>query len=175
MKITGRNIKRRLYGLRNIPANIKRARYFRGHGVHSPFVYAIVRGVFMCSKLYDNSATDLYDALLARGAAKRRATQLQNLMTHCRYQTFAIDCPIEQMQGVDLVIATTATASEQLAQIAKQARQNKQTLCVMSPSLDSRRDKACREIVATHQCTSIDNRGYLLIFNNHLPKQKFRL
>ena len=175
MKITGRNIKRRLYGLKNIPANIKRARYWRGHGVHSPFVYSVVRQVFMCSKLYANSATDLYDALLALGVAKRRAIQLQNLIAHCRYQSFAIDCSVEQMEGCDLVVASRSIAPELLLMMADKASQIKCTLCVMSPSIDSQRDKACRQIVSNHKCTSVDNRGYLLIFNNHLPKQKFRL
>lgn len=175
MKITGRNIKRRLYGLRNIPANIKRARYFRGHGVHSPFVYAIVRQVFMSPKLYENSAVDLYQALLARGIAKRRAIQLQNLMTHCGYKSFAIDCSAEQLSDADLVIATLSIEPNRLIEIAEQTRAAKNTLCIIAPSFDNKRDKACREIVAAHRCTSVDNRGYLLIFNNHLPKQKFRL
>ena len=175
MKIRGRNLKLRLYGLRNIPSNIKRARYFRGHGVHSPFVYAIVRQVFMCSKLYDGSATDLYDALLSCGIAKRRAIQLQNLVSHCRYERYAIDCPLEQIAEYDMVIATTAVCPEELAQMATKACEVKCTLCIMSPSRDKARDRACQAIVAAHKCTTVDNRGYLLIFNNHLPKQKFRL
>ncbi|MBR4854856.1 MAG: hypothetical protein IKU88_09030 [Alistipes sp.] len=175
MKIRGRNIKLRLYGLRNIPTNIKRARYFRGHGVHSPFVYAIVRQVFMCSKLYQGSATDLYDALMARGVAKRRAIQLQNLVNHCRYESFAIDCSLVQMAEVDMVIATTAVCPTELIKMAAKACEAKCTLCIMSPSRDKERDMACREIVEAHKCTSVDNRGYLLVFNNHLPKQKFRL
>lgn len=40
----GRSIYGRVAGLKN---RLVRARYFRGHGVHSPFVYAIVRQVFM--------------------------------------------------------------------------------------------------------------------------------
>jgi len=91
MKISGRNIKRRLYGLRKLPSNLKRARYFRGHGVHSPFVYAVVRQVFMRSRLFPEGATDLYYELLARGISQRRAVQLQNLMTHCGYESFDID------------------------------------------------------------------------------------
>ena len=79
MKISGRNIKRRLYGLRKLPSNLKRARYFRGHGVHSPFVYAVVRQVFMRSRLFPEGATGLYYELLARGISQRRAVQLQNL------------------------------------------------------------------------------------------------
>lgn len=175
MKIRGRNIKLRLYGLRNIPTNIKRARYFRGHGVHSPFVYAIVRQVFMCSKLYEGSATDLYDALMSRGVAKRRAIQLQNLVNHCRYERYAIDCPLEQMVDVDMVIVTADVCPAELENMAAKAREVKCTLCIMSPSCDKGRDMACRAIVEAHKCTSVDNRGFLLVFNNHLPKQKFRL
>ena len=129
----------------------------------------------MCSKLYDGSATDLYDALLLRGVAKRRAIQLQNLMSHCRYERYAIDCALEQMAEADMVIATTAVCPAELAKMAEKACEAKCTLCIMSPSLDKARDRACMAIVESHKCTSVDNRGYLLIFNNHLPKQKFRL
>lgn len=175
MKITGRNIKRRLYGLRQLPVNIKRARYFRGHGVHSPFVYDIVRQVFMRSHLFAGSGTDLYDELLGRGVAQRRAVQLQNLMTHCGYVSFDIDNDAASAQRCDMMIATVAVAPDRLKAMAARAARLQSTLCIMSPAADRSRDEACREIVASHCCTSIDNRGYLLIFNNYLPKQKFRL
>ena len=32
-------------------SHLARARFFRGHGVHSPFVYAIVRQVIMKTEL----------------------------------------------------------------------------------------------------------------------------
>ena len=174
MKITGRNIKRRLYGLRTLPSNLKRARHFRGHGVHSPFVYAIVREVFMRSEL-NTERRELYDAVLNINVAKRRAIQLQNLMEHCKYATFNIDCEPQQFKDCDMVIASIDVPAEELAALADKAREEQTTLCIMSPSLDHERDKACRAIVAAHPCTSVDNRGYLLLFNNHLPKQKFRL
>ena len=174
MKITGRNIKRRLYNLRNLPSDLKRARYFRGHGVHSPFVYAIVRDVFMHSTL-DTECHSLHDALLNIGVAKRRAIQLQNLMAHCKYSTFEIDCTPEQMDGYDMIVASASIAPQQLTAMAEKAQGLKITLCILSPSLDRERDKACKAIVDKHPCTSVDNRGYLLLFNNHLPKQRFRL
>ena len=174
MKITGRNIKRRLYGLRNLGSNIKRARYFRGHGVHSPFVYAIVRQVFMRSTFIDERR-DLYDALIALCAPKKRARELQNLMAHCAYDKFGIDSATEDFGQYDIVVATTAIAAAELSRMANAATQAGITLCITRPMLDSERDKACRLIVEQHRCTSVDNRGYLLLFNNHLPKQKFRL
>ena len=170
MKITGRNIKRRLYGLRTLPSHIKRARYFRGHGVHSPFVYAIVRQVFMRSTfLADDRA--LYNALIEQGVAKRRALQLQNLMEHLRYTSFCIDSAAE----ADMIIATADYPTSQLSALATTARNESRTLCIMAPSIDRERDRECKRLVAEHTCTSVDNRGYLLLFNNHLPKQKFRL
>ena len=46
-----------------------RARYFRGHGVHSPFVYDLVRHVFMRAELLPGDRS-LYEALLAVGIAE---------------------------------------------------------------------------------------------------------
>lgn len=171
MKISGRNIGRRLYGLRTLPSRLKRARYFRGHGVHSPYVYDIVRKVFMKSKL-QTSRTDLYECLRSRGISRRRATQLQNLLVHCGYDTFGIDRASER---VDMLVATLATEAERLPQLAAEAERNRSTLCVMSPYLSAERQGACRRIVDAHPSTSVDNRGYLLLFNNHLPRQRFKL
>lgn len=169
MKITGRNIKRRLYGLRNLPSRIARARYFRGHGVHSPFVYSLVRQVFMRSSLFDGDHS-LYDELLSRGVAKRRATELQNLMIHCSYSHFAID----SVAG-NISIATAECEPHTLRLMEEQATNMGSTLCIMSPYNGRERQMCCHEIIKAHQSTSIDNRAYILLFNNHLPKQHFRI
>lgn len=174
MKITGRNIKRRLYGLRNIPSNIKRARYWRGHGVHSPFVYNIVRQVFMCRELKSDDRS-LYEALSSLGIPRRRCIQLQNLLHHCNYTTFEIDPQREDFSGVDMVIATIEVEPDKLATMTEKATQSGSTLCIMAPAYDAPRHKMCKTLVAQHRCTSIDNRGYLLLFNNYLPKQIFKL
>ena len=79
-------VKHRLTGWRG---RLVRMRHFRGHGVHSPFVYAIVRQVLMRRTLL-GADTSLRDALLRAGVGMRRATELQNLMTHCGYRTFAL-------------------------------------------------------------------------------------
>ena len=118
---------------------------------------------------------DLYDALIAIGAPARRARELQNLMAHCTYSKFGIDSVTEDFGQYDIVVATTAIAATELSHMANAATQAGITLCITRPMLDSERDRACKLIVEQHRCTSVDNRGYLLLFNNHLPKQKFRL
>ena len=64
-----------------------RARYFRGHGVHSPYIYDIVRKVFMRHDLMEGDHA-LYEALLGAGIRKHDAVQLQNLAFHCHFERF---------------------------------------------------------------------------------------
>ena len=117
---------------------------------------------------------DLYLALIEKGVAKRRAIELQNLMTHCGYESFSID-KSGNGEKCDMIIATLSIPTEQLRVFAERAAQDKTTLAIISPYYDKERAEMCKEIVETNRCTSVDNRAYLLLFNNHLPKQKFRL
>ncbi len=169
MKRSGRTLKQRLYGLKHLPSRLRRARYFRGHGVHSPYVYNIVRQAFMSSKFIGNDHA-LYDALIARGVAPRRAMQLQNLAIHCDYATWSIDT-----EGGAMVILTLDCEAETLAQHAEAAQATKSTLCILSPYHTAERWQMCCSLIDAHPSTSVDNRGYLLLFNNHLPKQRYRL
>lgn len=170
MKRSGRSLKQRLQDISYLPSYIRRARYFRGHGVHSPFVYNIVRKVFMQSKLYtaDNA---LYDELMDKGVAKRRSVQLANLAEHCGYDNWSID----SMEDKKMIIATLNIRHTELEQYAEYARQRGATLCIITPYNNRKRWEVCRRIIDAHPSTTVDNRAYLLIFNNHLPKQRFRL
>ncbi len=170
MKRSGRTLKQRLYGFKHIASRIRRARYYRGHGVHSPYVYSIVRQVFMRREL-NPGCHDLFDALIARGIARRRATELQNLLLHCNYSTWSIDT----LDSTDMIVATLETTFEHLAQYAEYARSVHRTLCIIDPYNNANRWSVCRRIIEEHPSTTVDNRAYLLVFNNHLPKQQFRL
>lgn len=148
---------------------LSRARYFRGHGVHSPFVYSIVRYVFMCRKQLSDDCR-IYDVLLAAGVARRRALELQNLFIHCQYTTFGLN-----RADVDMGIVMRDVEHDSLPKLAFEAAQRGATLVIMSPYMGLEREMVCREIVAQHHSTTVDNRAYLIIFNNHLPKQHFRI
>lgn len=171
MKVNGRNIKKRLYKLSLLTDEITRAKHYRGYGVHSPFVYGLIRKVFMCRRLIDASHAELYEALLANGVAPKRAIQLQNAMHYCQYRTFAIDGD----SAAEFNIATADYPAERLESVYAKARQNGTTLIVMLPYANRERRDTCRAIIAGHNSTTVDNRGYILIFNNQLPKQHFRL
>lgn len=113
----------------------------------------------------------LYDALVALGVAKRRAVQLQNLVVHCEYNTWVID----SLTKADFIVATVDIVPETLAEYASFARDKGVTLCIMNPYYSAERWAACSAIIDAHPSTTVDNRAYLLVFNNHLPKQRFRI
>ena len=168
MKLHGHRLRiaSRMSELRN---RLSRARYFRGHGVHSPFVYDLVRTVFMHHELYEGDRR-LYETLLARGVEPRRAVQLQNLAIHCGYATFGMN-----RADADLCIATRELPRSETLALVRAASEGGHTVAVLSPYEGRDRQTLCAQIVAGHRSTTVDNRGYLLIFNNNLPKQHFRI
>lgn len=169
---TERSIRHRLFGLASLPARIARARYFRGHGVHSPFVYAIVRHVFMARRLLGDE-TSLHDALLHRGISRRRAVELQNLCTHCGYRSFAFD---DDETSCELRLLTAGLDPLRTCEQVRQAAGMGTTVVLLAPYASRERAALCAGLIERHDCTSVDNRGYLLLFSDrHLPKQHYRI
>ena len=157
-------------GAARLGNRLSRVRYVRGHGVHSPFVYALVRQVFMRRELLPGDRT-LYEALLAAGTPVRRAVQLQNLAIHCGYDGFGMN----RAEGALCVATRALPLSETLALVAGACAAGR-TVVVMEPYEGSLRLDMCRRIVAAHRSTSVDNRAYLLLFNSpSLPRQHYRL
>ena len=174
MKIAGRNIKQRLYGLGKLPQRLSRARFFRGHGVHSPFVYNIVRQVFMRSDFISGDTfytENLYGTLLEWNVPRKRAVQLANLCAYCDCRNISVG----SASTAEFIVVPAAVAPSDFAEYVRVARACGATLAIMAPYLNRLREQTCREIVAAHTCTTVDNRGYLRVFNNHLPKQHFQL
>lgn len=167
MKISGRNLGRRLLLLGN---RLSRMKHHHGHGVHSPFVYSLVRKVFMPRNLIENSGTLLYDNLIAEGVKQKRARQLHNLLAHIEGKSYSIN----EVEG-DLSILLEDYPTEQLHNAYDEARTKGVTLAIYQPYLTRERQNCVKELIAMHQCTTVDNRGYILFFNNRLPKQHYRL
>lgn len=172
MKISGRNLKRRMFKMSIIGNRLSRLKHFRGHGVHSPYVYGLVRKVLMHNTLAPDTEHPLYTALSSRGISQRRAIELQNLAYYTSSASFSIDCT---ECTSDINILTADIRAEELDTAAKNAAQSGTTLVVLAPYLNRSRRNACSELIWKHHSTTVDNRGYIIFFNNHLPKQHYKL
>lgn len=151
-------------------SHLARARFFRGHGVHSPFVYAIVRQVFMKTELREGDRS-LYAALRERGVNERRAVPVAEPLYPLRIQPVRHE-PCNRSRSVH---RNRRHADRPAAAAGGGRRREGATLCIMEPYADVERRNCCRRLAAEHPSTSIDNRGYLLLFNGTLPKQHFKL
>lgn len=58
-----------------------RIRHLRGHGIHSPFVYSLMREAIIVRKVLGDGG--LYGELIERGVRKKAARQLNNLHVFC--------------------------------------------------------------------------------------------
>ena len=167
MKNSGRSLKRRLQLLGN---RLSRIKHRKGHGVHSPFVYGFVRKVLMTKTLCVVEGTSLYDALLANGVAEKRARELQNTLCYIEGHSFSIN----EIKG-DLSILLSDYPIDKLHEAYEMAKREDITLAMCQPYLNRERQNEVRALIDEHRSTTIDNRAYILFFNNHLPKQHYRL
>ena len=167
MKNSGRTLGRRLMLLGN---RLSRIKHRKGHGVHSPFVYGFVRKVLMSKALCDGLGTALFDSLKANDVAERRAKELHNLLVYIEGKSYSIN----DVEG-DLSILLADYPTEKLAEALLVAKQERVTLAICQPYANRERQEVVRALIDEHRSTTVDNRAYVLFFNNHLPKQHYRL
>ena len=167
MKNSGRSLKSRFQMLGN---RLSRIKHHKGHGVHSPFVYGFVRKVLMTKTLSEEFGTALYDTLIVKGVAEKRARELHNTLCYIEGQSYSIN-EVE----CDLSILLADYPTEQLRVAYEEAKREGVTLVICQPYLNRERQIEVKTLIEGHRSTTIDNRAYVLFFNNRLPKQHYRL
>ena len=167
MKNSGRSLKRRLSLIGN---NIARVKHYRGYGVHSPFVYGLVRKVFMSKTLFEGTGSELFDALRKEGFSEKRARQLHNAMYYAEAKSFSINSV-----DAEFVVFTREVGVEELRRGYEEAKTKGAILVVGRPYYTRERQAEVRAMIEAHTSTSVDNRSYIIFFNNRLPKQHYRL
>ena len=167
MRSNGRNLKRRLQLLGN---RLSRAKHYHGYGVHSPFVYSLVRKVLMAKSLFEDTGTAFYDSLRVNGVSEKSARQLHNLLYHIEGQSYSIN-----EVGGDVSVLLDNYPTEKLSMACEEATSEGVTLVVCQPYLNRERQNCIKSLVDNHHSTTVDNRSYIIFFNNKLPKQHYRL
>ncbi len=155
----------------------KRKRFWRGHGVHSPFVYNMVRDAFMGKKLIDGKA-ELYDLLRSSNiATKRTAREIQNLYTYCKHRGHTIYDSQADLSQTEMVILRSCCSESHIQQVAAALEGSEHKAAVIiSPHSSSSRHKMCMRICDKHQGVSIDKFNILiLVFDDHYLKQHYKI
>lgn len=174
-----RNIRKKLAGAAIYSCTLVRVRHYRGRKVHSPFVYGIVRNAIMKTRP-DGGDEALFDDLRARGFSVKRAAQLQNLYTFRGFTSAVFAEGGNSLSTVPdagtLCFAMPSMAEDDIRAMVEKVHGTGATVCVVSPYGSRGRYRLARHLVETHRHTSVDNRGFLLLFfDERLPKQHFKL
>lgn len=147
------------------PHMIARIRHFRGHGIHSPFVYGLKREVFMgkCRGIENNPQ---YNALIANGVPKKVAKELQKLHNYCNFRDIEIVDSENGQQDIPENVLYVSTEKSREAAMAMLCENEKIAVAVVS----DRREKA------SCNCVTIWRRRYTLyIKDSRLQSQLFKL
>lgn len=179
MRIPEVHLRRRLYSAGMKSKAMTRIRHFRGHGVHSPFVYSLIRNILM-KRRTASAAHDLYDELRRRGVGRHWAVQLQNIFTELHYDTFRFAAAGDGRCAItdgEMYLIGPGTACETIApMVGNMSALKHSVVCILSPTASKDRLRAVAETIRSHNGTSIDNRNYVLLFYDEgLPKQHFKL
>ncbi len=175
-KNMSRNVMRSYYYLRNM----MRVKHYRGFGVHSPFVYGLVRHSVMMKKNIIGEECAVFDKLVELKVAQKRAVQLQNMCNWAGYTKYFFltdaDSELGEMDEHTVYFVLPSYPLEKLPEVCTTSEGKGGVVCLLSPYESRTRSKACKALIKIHRNTSVDNRGYLLIFfNPRHPKQHFKL
>lgn len=155
----------------------RRMRYWRGHGIHSPFVYNMVRKIFMTSEVLDPNIL-LSENILARKIATRKtAIQIQNLYGYCGYSSFEVLDSKAEYQGSEMVVIDKSCSQDQISQIINHLRnQEHRAIVIIAPHSSEQRHKMCKMLSDNHKGISIDKFNMLiLLFDNRYLKQHYKI
>lgn len=152
-------------------------RHWRGHGVHSPFMYGIVRNVFMNNRI-TGSDRSLYQALIKRGVGQKTGILLQNLYTHCQMDQYVLigNSTYEIPNGRVFCVLLPQTPLDIIATVAPQTLNRPCCLVMLSPYRTTQKWKLAQQLCDEHPCVSVDRRVMMLYFvDPKLQPQHYRI
>lgn len=137
-------------------------RHSRGYGIHSPFLYRVVREAMMPQRVKGGDKA-LYEALRAKGVGSRAATRAQNLLNAMGYTSWSIDEPNGNDRG--LAVATQACEPQTIAAMVEGLNERSGAVCVIHRLGDKKRRAICKSLIGRHHCLSASKPTMKLYFS----------
>lgn len=158
-------------------------RHFRGRSIHSPFMYGLVRNVFMKSRI-DGPDFRLYERLREADISESTAVLLQNLFTYsgmngyrltgAKEETRSAECV--RKKGRNLCILLPGVPVRALMEAARKASDHQDILVVLSPHRTRRGRETAQSIRHHYPCVSVDRCNMVIcIFDARLQPQHYRI
>lgn len=147
-----------------------RIRHFRGHGVHSPFAYRMVREVYMkVGKAYKNN--DLYDRLIGAGVSKWTARFIDRLYDHLGCNTCELDGELLRENDTAreikrLVLLSPQLGESETSQLIEASASDGDPVGLLLPLANIARHNVCASVATVHSGMCIDCREVVLLFND---------
>ncbi len=158
-------------------------RHFRGRSIHSPFMYGMVRNVFMRNRI-EGSDRQLYERLRMAGVKESTAVMLQNMQTYSNLTQFELTASTDGPQEHEelssserrLRVMLPGVPPRTLMEAAHEASIRQDTLVILAPHLTRRGREVAQSIRHRYPCVSVD-RGNLMIyiFDTKLQPQHYRI
>lgn len=150
---------------------LSRLRHFRGHGIHSPFVYDLVREVFSSHKQLVNEC-ELFERLRRSGVDRRTAERIQNLSDFCAsHDGDMAGEPLDDDCRLRIVLPDALP--EEVERIFTEPDV---TFVVVYPYKNKHKLKSCMNIAEGGNRLTIDAKSMFIVFEGRqLPKQHFKI
>lgn len=157
------------------PALFTRIHHFRGHSVHSPFAYSLVRNVLMEKSLAEG-LDSVCDRLCSKGISRKYAIRISNLTRYCALSDIAVDSRTDIVNNSSILLVASPAFPEGNLLSLEQTAGPSDVFCVTVPRKGKTRRNICTQLIQRHDGLSIENRGVLLMFyDKGLNKQHIRL
>ena len=172
------NLKARFFRALFYLSTATHLRHFRGHGIHSPYAYNLVRNTIYKRNIVGGDQV-LFEAMRTLGMPRRAAVQIQNICHYLHFKGFRIIASAAEVSSFDagtLYLTHPNTSIEEMLRIFRGIYRIEGSMIVLFPRSNARRHRLCHRLSKLEEFLSIDNRRFTLWqFGHKLPKQRYKL
>ena len=153
-----------------------RIKYWRGYGVHSPFMYRMVRQALMKHRVLDTKALAEID-FKSLGICNRERTMIRNIFVINQYKDFQVADAQTSLTSETLYLVPLKCSDQTINQLVSQI--NDQTNCGIifgNTNRSHKRYDRCKSIAKKLNCVSLALHCMFAIFiDRGLKKQHYRM
>lgn len=144
---------------------ISRIRHFRGHGIHSPFVYSLVRAVFTVRGHTDG---ELYRALRGKGLGGKTSRRIERLHEFCGFGGCSLS--YEKNTPLCIIFPDGEFCPEMIAESPGTV------FVLVAPYKNKQKIGDCLTISSKYERLTIDSYEFFIIFDmERLPKRHYKI